>query len=74
MEVEFLKGISFKLPNPKAPEYVKGSISIKREELLAELLNRNEKWINLDCKVSQKGVPYLQINNWKPTEKEDVAF
>ena len=74
MEAEFLKGIAFRLPHQKAPSYVKGSISIKREELLTELLNRNEEWINLDCKVSPKGVAYLQINNWKPTKKEDIEF
>lgn len=71
-ESEFPNGIIFKLPRDGAPEFVKGSISIKRSELISWLSTRTEDWINLDLKVSQKGKAYAQINDWKPS-KQDVT-
>jgi len=65
-DIEFLNGISVKAPHIKAPDFVKGSISIKREELISALSEKNEEWINLDIKVSKKGTWYMAINTWKP--------
>jgi len=70
-EVIFPKGISFKLPRENAPEFVKGTISIKREELLAELLNRQEEWLNYDCLISKNGKGYLKENTYKKENKEE---
>jgi hypothetical protein len=65
MENKYLKGLFFKLPNDKAPDFVKGQISIRREDLIAELQNLNEEWINLDLKISKEGKGYAAINTWK---------
>jgi len=65
-DIEFVDGLIFKLPRDGAPEFVKGSLSIKREELIAFLSGKQGEWINIDLKVSQKGKAYAQVNNWKP--------
>jgi hypothetical protein len=67
-EPRFLNGIIFKLPHSKAPDFVKGQISIKREELIESLQNESGDWINLELKVSRDGKPYATINDWKPEE------
>ena len=63
---EFVDGLRVKPPNEKAPDFVKGTISIKREELLAWLSSRTEEWINVDIKVAKSGKWYAEANNWKP--------
>lgn len=68
MEPEFVDGIIIKGPRPGAPEFVKGSISIKREELIAWLTSKSEEWINLDIKISKGGKWYTQVNTWKPEQ------
>ena len=62
----FLNGILVKAPREGAPDFVKGSISIKREELLTSLSSETSEWINLDIKESKKGTWYCAINDWKP--------
>jgi len=64
----FLDGIIFKLPRPNAPDFVKGSISIKRENLIATLSGMTEEWINLDLLESKQGKGYAKINDWKKEE------
>lgn len=65
-DIEFLDGIIVKPPCDGAPSFVKGSISIKREELIATLSNKQDEWINLDIKESKAGKWYAAINDWKP--------
>jgi len=65
-ESKFLNGLIFKLPNQQAPDFIKGSLSIKRQELIDELSKMSDEWINLDLKVSKEGKAYAQINTWKP--------
>ena len=48
-EVIFPEGIFVKEPHEKAPEFVKGRLSIKKSALLAWLEGRDE-WTNLDIK------------------------
>lgn len=68
----FVNGLIVKPPHPKAPDFVKCSISIKRQELIDWLSSMTGDWINLDVKESQKngedGKPrwYAQVNDWKP--------
>jgi len=71
-ENNFLDGLIFKLPHDNAPEFVKGSLSIKREELIASLQAQTGDWVNLDLKVSQGGKAYAQINDWKPEATADA--
>ena len=70
--LEFPDGLIFKLPREGAPDFIKGSISIKRIELIKWLTNKNDEWINLDLKVGQSGKSYASVNNWKPDNKTNV--
>lgn len=63
---EFPQGILFKLPNEKAPDFVKGKLSIKRKELIEYLQSKNDEWLNYDLKVSKNGKAYIDIDDWKP--------
>ena len=64
--LEFPNGVIFKLPRQGAPDYVKGSISIKRAELIQWLNGKSDEWINLDLKVGKSGKAFASVNNWKP--------
>ena len=54
------------MPKDNAPDFIKGSISMKRIELIKWLTSKNDEWINLDLKVGQSGKSYASVNNWKP--------
>lgn len=69
-DIEFAPLI-FKAPRAGAPEYVKGSISIKREELIAWLSGRSGDWVNLEVKESKAGKIYCAVDNWKPGDKSE---
>lgn len=64
--LEFPEGIIFKLPRNEAPDFVKGSLSIKRADLIKWLSSKSDEWINLDLKVGKSGKAYAAINTWKP--------
>jgi len=66
MNPEFVDGLIIKEPRQGAPEFIKGSISIKRQELIAWLSGKQDDWINVDIKVSKGGKWYAQVNSWKP--------
>ena len=65
-EIEFPKGFIVKAPRDNAPDFVKASISIKREELIEWLSNRDGDWINLDVKEAKSGHWYASVNTFKP--------
>ena len=65
-EVEFVDGLIVKAPRENAPEFVKGSLSIKRADLGNWLRGKQDEWINIDIKVSKGGKWYAEVNNWKP--------
>ncbi len=71
-DIEFVDGLIFKLPHEKAPEFVKGALSIKREEMIAFLSGKTDEWINVDLKVSKAGKAYACINSWKPENQEQA--
>jgi hypothetical protein len=67
----FVDGLMVKPPHEKAPEFVKGKISIKREALIHWLEGQGGDWINLDIKVGKSGKWYAQVNEWvRPSEGE----
>jgi len=68
-DIEFVNGLIAKAPNPKAPDFVKASLSIKRVELIVWLHDRTEDWINVDVKESKSGKWYCQIQTWKPDKQ-----
>ena len=75
--MNYPKGIYFDKPHEKAPDFVIGKISIKKEAML-EWLNEaeaNEKgYINLDVLNGKEDKPYVKINDYKPKPKEDYPF
>ncbi len=66
-DVQFVDGLMVKKPHPNAPDFVKGSLSIKREDLLNWLQGQSGEWINVDIKESRKGTWYAQVNDWQPS-------
>jgi len=71
-EKEFVDGLIIKKPHEKAPDFIKFSISIKRKDLGNWLRAKEDEWINVDVKESQKGKLYAEVNNWKPEAKEEA--
>lgn len=65
-DTEFVDGLIVKAPNPKAPDFVKASISIKREELIDWLSSRSGDWVNIDVKESRNGKWYAAVNTYQP--------
>lgn len=68
-DIEFPQGMMWKEPRQGAPDYVRGSVSIKREELIEWLSNREGEWVNLDLKESKGGKVYFSVNDWKPEQR-----
>lgn len=68
-DTEFVDGLIVKAPNPKAPDFVKASISIKREELIDWLSSRSGDWVNIDVKESRNGRWYAAVNTYQPKEE-----
>ena len=62
---EFVNGLIVKPPRDRSPDFVKATISIKRQELIAWLGTKSDDWINLDVKESKGGKWYAEVNNWK---------
>jgi len=72
-EAIFPEGFIVKRPGENVPDFVKGKISVKVDEFI-KFLNEHQQngWVNLDLKVSQKGVLYTQLNTWKPKTEQPV--
>lgn len=71
---EFVNGLIFKMPRDGAPDFVKGSLSIRVEEMQTFLAERKTEWVNIDLKVSQKGKAYAQVNTFVPESRQDEAI
>lgn len=69
-EIEFVSGMIVKPPRPGAPDFVKATISIKREELAAWLAGRTDEWINLDVKEAKSGKWYAAVNTYKKPDDQ----
>lgn len=74
----FADGLRLESAGPKAPEWVKGKISILVPKFI-EFLQKHQSekgWVNLDIKKSKSGVLYVELNTWKPgqTQQQDVDF
>ena len=65
---EFVNGLLVKPPREGAPDFVKGSLSIRRDEMINFLAQKKEDWINIDIKASKEGKWYAEVNNWKPQQ------
>lgn len=67
---KFIPGLIVKGARDGAPDYVKGKISIKVNELKEWLQTQQGEWVNLDIKVSQQGKWYAAIDDWKPNGQQ----
>jgi hypothetical protein len=65
-DIEFIDGLNAKAPRQNAPDFVKASLSIKREALIAWLQQREGEWVNADIKESKSGKWYVAVDAWKP--------
>lgn len=68
-DIIFIDGLKFEKPNDKAPEFVKGKLSIHAERLttfIAQHKNENG-YLNIDLCKSKKGDLYLKLNTYKKT-------
>lgn len=65
------EGIFFNKPRQGAPEFVRGSISIKAEQAIPFIeKHKNEKgYVNLDVLLGKDGI-YLTLNEWKKPESK----
>lgn len=69
-DIEFVDGLFYKEPRAKAPDYVKGALSIQPTKLAAWCQSHeNEEWVNVDIKESKGGKIYCAVNDWKPDGK-----
>lgn len=67
---KFANGLMFRKPPEKAPDFVKGKLSIRVEEF-KQFLDENEKegWVNIDLKESQQGRYYAVLDEWVPNQE-----
>ena len=71
---KFVDGMRFELPSEKAPDFVKGKISIKVDSFI-NFANANKTesgWLNIDLKVGKSGKAYAELNEWKPSATKEV--
>jgi len=65
-EKVFVDGLIAKKPRDTAPEWVKLNISIKREDLVRWLDDRQDEWINIQVCEARSGKWYAEVDMWKP--------
>jgi hypothetical protein len=64
----FAEGFSFRKPNPEAPEYVVGRLSLKVDDAI-DFVNKHKNangWINLSIMIGRSGNPYLELDTYEP--------
>lgn len=78
MEKQFVDGLYLNKLSDKAPDFIKASVSIHVDKMIAWLeKNRllvNEKgYINLKGLESKEGKPYFEVDTWSPTGNKPKA-
>ena len=63
----FPVGMFIKPPHEKAPDFVKGKVSVKVAEFVEWAQGQNKEWLNFDIKVSQGGKLYMEVDTWEPS-------
>lgn len=69
-DVQFVKGMIAKAPRSGAPDFVKLSLSIKRDEFLDWMADQDGDWINIDVKESKNGKWYCAVDSWRPNSEK----
>jgi len=74
-ETIFPDGMIYKVPRDDAPEFNKGTVSIKVDEFKA-FLDKHvyNGWVNLDFNKSRDGNLYFKLNDWKPEPKLNIPI
>ena len=74
-DIKFVDGMIAKKPHERAPEFIKATLAIRVEELIAWLqAQEHNGWLAVDIKESKNGKWYAQLNEFKPlgmTEKPE---
>lgn len=72
-EKVFADGFIFKRNN-NAPDFVVGRMSIKIDDAIKFMTDHQSNgWVNIDIKKSQAGKFYAELDNWQPTQKQEVS-
>ena len=73
---EFPTGLFVSPPRPSAPAFVKGRISIRTQDFLEYLSEKDSEWLRIDLKQSKRladdggEVWYAQVDTWvKPSSR-----
>lgn len=65
-EKVFPAGLIYKLPSPKAPQWVKANLSFKVDEFVAWLKQYDlNGWVNVDVKMSKGNKIYCELSMYK---------
>lgn len=73
---QFAKGFIFKR-NDNAPEWAIGKLSIKAQEAIQFINEKNNGgWLNLEIKKSKEGKFYIELDTYeaKPKIESDLPF
>jgi len=73
----FAKGLYFNPPHDKAPNFVIGRLSIKREDFrlwLNEQKFDENGYLNLDILMAKSGKPYIAVNEYKKQAQTNDPF
>jgi hypothetical protein len=73
MDNKYIDGLFFKKPSPKAPSFIKGKMSIKKDKFINWLNTQDTEWVNIDILESQKGEFYGKVDEWKPTAQNGLS-
>jgi len=67
----FVEGVIFKKPHENAPDFVKGSLSLKMKDLI-EFAKTHHKdgWLNIDLLESRGGKYYAALNTFEPKKQD----
>ena len=72
MEKQFAKGFIFKRNN-NAPEWAIGKLSIKAQEAIQFINEKNNGgWLNLEVKKSKEGKFYIELDTYEAKPKVEV--
>ena len=72
-ETIFADGIFFNKPHENAPDFVKGSVSFKVEEVIPFLqkYKKEDGYVNIDLLKSREGKLYFKLNTFKPKASQE---
>ena len=71
-EKQFAKGFIFKR-NDNAPEWAIGKLSIKAQEAIQFINEKNNGgWLNLEIKKSKEGKFYIELDTYEAKPKVEV--